>query len=80
MMLGVLFAFPPMVIGGHVVRVIVGSIDMFNFLKSQGGFKMRTVKTKRIKRTKKKVNKVRAQGPVQTLIKVGQLGAQTPSS
>ena len=80
MMLGVLFAFPPMVIGGHVVRVIVGSIDMFNFLKSQGGFKMRTVKTKRIMRTEKKVNKVQAQRSVQTLIKVGQLGAQTPSS
>ena len=80
MMLGVLFAFPPMVIGGHVVRVIVCCIDMLNFLNSTGGFKMRNEKTKRIMRTEKKVNKVQAQRSVQTLIKVGQLGAQTPSS
>ena len=75
MMLGVLFAFTPMVIGGHVVRTIVCSFDLLDYLNRNGGFKMRNNNTERISRAKKKVNKVQAQGTGQTLIKVGQLGA-----
>ena len=70
MMLGVLFSFTPLLLGGHAVRLSISVVELFIFLK-YGGFKMKI--SERIKSARTKVQ------IVETLIKVGHLGGTNPT-
>lgn len=68
MLLGVLLSFSPIVLGGHIVRLVISAVDMFNYKNKLGGFNMEILR----KRERTKADKV------ETLIKEGNLGAQSP--
>lgn len=66
MLLGFLLSSAHFILGAHILRLLICAVGVFNF-KKLGGFKMR--ETERIKRNGKKAE------TVETLTKVGNLGA-----